>query len=475
MIDIKQQQKISQTQQLSSQQLQSLSLLSVPVLELQEKINEAMNSNPVLEYENFSDNALFRELPDASFEDEKKMTSGDDEADAYGSNTDDAWHDDLPLPSEMQEYSSEQLQKREYFFSNITEEQSMQQQLMQELSYLDFSGGELEVAEAIVGAVDENGFISTPLADIAQSTNAELAEVEEILFRLQKIFPPGIGARDLKESLKLQLEASGENTPELLLVIDNLEDFGANRLDLLAKKLSMPVEKIRELGEKIRKLNPHPGNVLNVSKVSFVVPEATVVYDGEKYILQEHDEFLPKIKISEEYRKMLEKDDLSPDVRTYLRKKMQEAELFRTSLEMREKTVIRIARFITGKQQEFFAGGPEFLRPMSMMQAAEALDIHETTVSRGCANKYLATPQGLFEFKFFFSGGFANADGKEISVHGIQEKIREYIENEDESKPFSDEKISVLLKADGFSVARRTVAKYREQMNILPTNLRRKR
>lgn len=472
MIEFKQQQKLSQQQHLSSQQLQSLSLLSVPVLELQEKINEAMNSNPLLEYETFPDSSLLRELPDSSIEDERINPAGDD--DYSYSNNDDSWQDDLPIPENIQDFSPEQQSKRDYFFSNITEQQSMQQQLIQELSYLEMTDAEREIAETIIGAIDDSGFLTSPTADIAQCANAELFEVEDMLTKLQKIFPPGIGARDLKECLKLQLEAKNETDPDIFRLLEYLEEFGMNKIGFLADTLGLPVSRINELGDKIRSLNPYPGNVFNHSKAEIIAPEATVVFENGRYIVREHNEFMPKIKISEQYLQMLEDKNLPPDTAAYLQKKLQEAELFRNSLVMREKTIIRIAAFITEKQQDFFADGIEALRPMTMAQAAEALEIHETTVSRGCAGKYLATPQGTFEFKFFFSGGFQNTDGADVSVHAIQQKIREYIEDEDPCKPLSDEKISSLLKNDGFSVARRTIAKYREQMNILPTNLRRK-
>lgn len=471
MIEFNQQQKIEQQQQLSAQQLQSLSLLSVPVLELQEKINEIMNSNPLLEYESYPDSALMRELPDASIEEEHKNLSDDDN---YYPSDSDSWQDDLPIPDGMQDFSPEQQSKRDYFFSNITEHESMQQQLMQELSYLDLAENEREIAEAIVGAVDDSGFLTTPLADIAQASNAELFEVEDMLEKMQKIFPPGIGARDLKECLKLQLEAANETDPDVFRLLEYLEEFGNNKMEYLSDVLGISIEKLNELGDKIRSLDPHPGSAFSHSKAEFVAPEATVVFENGRYIVKEHDEFLPKLKISEEYAKMLEDKTLPQETVSYLQKKLQEAELFRNSLFMREKTIVRIAAFIVENQQEFFSDGVEALRPMTMAQAAEALDIHETTVSRGCAGKYLATPQGLLEFKFFFSGGFQNADGADISVHAIRQKIREYIEDEDPRKPLSDEKISAMLEADGLKVARRTVAKYREQMNILPTNLRRK-
>ncbi len=472
MLNVGQEQKLSQQQQLSSGQLQSLALLSVPVMELTEKINEVMDYNPVLEYETFGDSAILKELPDASIEDEKKNFSDDD--DSY-SNDEDSWHDELPIPQENYNDSPEQIKKREFFFDNITESESMQQQLMQELNFLELDSKNREIAEAVVGGIDDTGFLVTPLGDIAQCCDAEIYEVEEILEKLQKIFPAGVGARDLKECLKLQLAAKGETNGKIFELVEYLEDFGRNRLEYLSQQLNVSMEELNTMGEKIRKLNPHPGSLFTSHKTPFIVPELTIVKGDDGFYLQDHEEFLPRLKISEEYRQMLDDPQLPPEAKAYLRTKLQEAEFFKNSLAMREKTIVRIGRFIMENQQDFLEKGVEFLRPMTMMQAAEALDLHETTVSRGCANKYISTPQGLFEFKFFFSNGIHHTGGEDVSVHAIREKIREYIENEDPCKPLSDDKISALLLKDGFKVARRTVAKYREQMHILPTSVRRKK
>ena len=472
MIDIKQQQKITQQQQLSSQQLQSLSLLSTTLPELQAKTEEIMNSNPVLEYEIMPGSSLLRELPASSAEDNNRH-SGEDEEFFYIDS--DEWHDDLPLPEITENYSPERIQKRDFFFSNIMESESMQQQLMQEVNFLNLPPKEFELAEAIVGAIDERGMLTTPLADIAMCSDSDIFEAENMLKRLQKIFSPGIGSRDLSECLRLQLEARGENDPKIFELLENLDDFGNNHLTQLAAKLNISLQKLNELGDKIRTLNPYPGRLYSSTKSEFIVPELEIMRDNDgTFRLKHHDELLPQIKISDKYTSMVSNPDISKEDRNYLKEKIDEAENFVNSLIMRENTIGRIGAFILEKQYDFFEKGIEFLKPMTMANAAEALNLHETTISRGCANKYIATPQGVFEFKFFFSGGFTGENGEDVSVRAIQQKIKDYIEDEDPAKPLSDEKISQLLAESGFKVARRTVAKYREQLNILPTNLRRK-
>lgn len=468
MLDIKQQHKISQQQQLSAHQYQALDLLELPLQDLQSRIEVEMNSNPLLEYESYPGNSLETPLFDEAF-------ANDGSDDEYGEYyTDDAWHDDLPLPGGNEDFSAEQQQKRDYFFSTLTEKESIYDKLMQEIGALKLSENEKNLAESIIVAIDDNGFLRTNIADIAQSENADIGEVESLLLKLQKVFPPGVGARDLAECLKLQLQAAGEKEPALYALVDHIEDFGNNRIAYLAEKLHLPINEINRLGEKIRKLNPFPGSEFVKSAAGTVNPEVSVEWHDDELVLKQNDEILPKLKISEHYQQMLNDKNLPADAADYLKNKLNSAMEFKTALERREKTIIRIARFILENQYDFFVEGVEALHPMTMAQAAQALGNDEATISRGCRGKYIATPHGVFEFKYFFSGGYRNADGDEISSRAIQEKIREYIEDEDPYKPVSDEKISQKLREDGFEVARRTVAKYRDLLNILPTNLRRK-
>ncbi len=469
MIDVRQEHKISQQQQLSARQYQSLDLLEVPIQDLQSRIEEAMNSNPMLEYADLPGNSMTSPLPEAPFENNE---NADEDGEYYAG--DDVWHDDLPIPGENGSFSEEQQQKMDYFFSSLTEKESIHDKLMRELGALKLSDAEKNLAEAIIIAIDDNGFLGTNIVDIAQSEDVELFEAEEMLKRLQKIFPPGVGARDLSECLKLQLEAAGETEPLLYELVANIEEFGRNKLVALAEKMNISIEELNRLGDRIRKLNPFPASELAAADAGTVIPEVSAVWENGEFVLKQDNEILPKIKISEHYSQMLDDPNLPQDVRTYLRNKLNDAKEFTGSLERREKTIIRIARFILENQQDFFSDGVEALRPMTMAQAAVALGNDEATISRGCKGKYIGTPQGVFEFKYFFSGGYTNADGEEVSARAVQEKIREYIEDEDPYKPLSDEKISRMLRSDGFEVARRTVAKYRELQHILPSSLRRK-
>lgn len=469
MIDLTQQQKISQQQHISLRQKQSLDLLSLSIPDLQERINQEITSNPLLEYENYPGSTLESSLPEDDFD--GNFNADDDSENDLGN---DDWHDELPVPGEGYEDAAELQQKRDFLFSSFADNVSLHDKLMQELGVLELSSGERELAEAIVVAIGDDGLLKTDIIEIAQASDVDLFEAEEMLLRLQKIFPPGIGARDLKECLKLQLEAAGEADSDICNLLEHLDDLARNRMELLASKLKISLEELNILAERIRKLDPHPGRALSSAEGGIVIPEVEIFFDGEEYALKSHDEIMPKLKISDYYENMLQKNDLPDDVRSYLKEKMAAANDFTLALERREKTIIRIARFIMETQHDFLENGMEAIRPMTMMQAAQVLGVHETTISRGCAGKYMATPHGIFEFKFFFAGGFTDSDGGEISTIAIKEKIRDIIESEDPEKPLSDEKISKMLQEDGLSVARRTIAKYREQMNIPGTSMRRK-
>ena len=465
MIDIKQQQKIEQNLTLSARQLQSLQLLYVPIFELEQSINSAVENNPVLEYEEFAADRLSEKLPTEDFSDNFNHENSDS-FDNYNDNF------------EYENYDgdvAEKQQKRDNFFAAISEEDSLQTQLLNELSYLNLSEKQFEIGEEIIGNIEESGIVGTTLADIAMVCNADLDEVEEVLHIIQSIRTPGVGARDLAECLKLQLIASNRQDELLFELIDNyLPEIGDNNLSYIAENMNISSERLNQLLAEIRTLNPHPGAVAAENKSNFIIPEAEIRFDEElsQYRLILNDYYIPKIRVSEKYTNLLNDKFLSKEDREYLKQKISDAQTFQGSLEMREKTIERIAELIMIEQHDFWANGVNSLKPMTMAQVAEQLGVHEATVSRACSGKYILTPQGLLEFKYFFSHGVKSSDGVELSNLAVKEKIRHYIDTEDAEKPLSDEKIASLLKSANINISRRTVAKYRDSMNIAPAHKR---
>lgn len=461
MTEFAQQQNISQQQLLSNRQLQSLKLLSVPIFELETTINDIVETNPVLEFEEFAGEQLNTPIIDENYNDDNENNPSDE----YNYNDDsDNWAN-----------NDEAQKQRDNFFENILEEESMQQQLIHEASYLNLSAHEFEIAESIISSIGENGILVTPLADIAMATNSDMEEVEKILQLIQSITIPGIAARDLPECLKLQLIAKGDTNPLLFTLIDNfLEEISQNHLVNICRDLNISMEELNQLLAIIRELNPHPGLLFSSKRSEFIIPEAEIKLNPEtsEYYLILNDYYIPKIKISSQYSKLLETKELSKEDYQYLKQKLNDANNFKNSLAMREKTIERIARIIMNTQHDFWANGVNSLTPMTMAEIASQLELHEATISRACSNKYLQTPQGLFEFKYFFTHGIKSDAGNAISNLSIKEKIKNYISNESPSKPLSDDKISELLKNEGINISRRTVAKYRDAQNIPATHLR---
>ena len=442
------QQKISQQQHLSARQYHALKLLEQPVWQLLQTIEIAMNTNPVMEYE---------------------YRPAVPEMNDFG-NSENNSHRTFDEEDHFQDYDSTQAadiqEKRDYFFNSFAEERSMQDILSDELKYKEFSRRERRIADALTSAIDERGYLATPIADIAQSCNTDIDEIEQILFKLHKLYPAGIGARDTKECFKLQLEAENNCTVLDAALLEDWEFLAERKYDVLKKRHKISDEDIEIFLEKLRKLDPYPGNKLARSTAQIIIPEAEILPDGDSFILKVHDEYVPRIRISEPYIAMLADPSLDEETEKFLKEKIRQAEELCNALDKREKTIVRIARFIMENQNDFLYNGSEYLRPVTMSQAAEKLELHDSTVSRACSDKYLKTPQGVFPFKYFFSAGYSSRDGENVSSHAIEERIKSYIANEEPSSPLSDEKISNLLFAEGFDIARRTVAKYRKKLRI---------
>ena len=457
---------LRQEQQLTGRQLQSLELLNLPALELEERILQELAVNPVLE----------EEAPDSPPDpgDGGEPPEKEDEAtlDEHAAEADE-WRDDLPVPEDSG--GADSWETRDFLLNSFAVAPSLQSQLLDELAVSDAAPEIRELAEQVIGSIDDTGYLRTPAADIAMAAGAEPEAVERAIRLVQSFDPPGVGCRDLAECLKLQLERAGELTPLLCELIDrHLEEIARNRLPQIARSLHITPEELTAALAKLRGLNPHPGSSLAPPPSEFITPEAEIVRDGDHYTAVPLRGGMPRLFLAERYLKMLENPDLTPEERSYLRDKLQQARDLIRALELRQSTILRIAGVLARTQRDFFDCGVEALHPLTMRQVGEELDLHETTISRAAANKFVRTPRGTFPFKYFFGTGFAAEGGEEFSNRAVMEKIRDFVAGEDPAHPLSDDKIAGMLKAEGLSVARRTVAKYRESMNLPASSLRRK-
>ncbi|QSH42018.1 RNA polymerase factor sigma-54 [Lentisphaerota bacterium ZTH] len=470
--------ELRQEQILAPRQIQSLEVLLTPLLELQEKLSQEIASNPVIE----ADKNPIEEL---SGDPMRSASNAADAADASNKEDEndisdllklaDSWHDNLPPIHSRNYASAEDDEKREFMFNSLIEQPSLQEHLLEQLRFADADTKTTEIAETVIGSIDNSGYLKTHPADIAIATASSMEDVEKAVELVQSFEPAGIGARDLKECLLLQLKRTrGNNRMLKELISEHLEDLGRNRMPQIARAMKCSVEKVEELTRKIRSLNPFPGSSMAPSDPVYIIPELTVEKIDGKYVISSSDNYLPRLKISQTYLDLLEKPDTPTDTKNYIKEKLINAKMLLKSLDQRQSTIRRIAQVIVDTQYDFFEEGVEHLRPLTMQQVADKLGLHETTISRAIANKYLKTPNGLYEFKFFFTTGYQSASGEEISSRGIKEKIKDLIADENPQKPLSDNKLSSLLKKDGLNVARRTVAKYREELGIVSSSMRRK-
>ena len=504
-------QNTSQTQKLklSAHQLHSVQLLESSMTDLEASLRTLVDSNPLLELAEPGEEAP---VPEEKSSEEDDFSLSDDGEEEYsidedapssplsretlspepGPETEKDWDEHLqelaqdpenwgegffPSGDEQTENASPGREDpREYFFDNLTKEQNLKDVLMEELSFADAAENVRRAAECIIGSLEENGYFTDALTDVAQTANVTLPEAEEALALVQSFDPPGVAASSLSECLLLQLKRK-KNKDRLLekLVKDHLEDVGKNRLPRVAEKLNIGMEKLSSLLEKLKKLDPCPGIRFNPEKNNRIVPDVIVEEDENgEYTVSLNDRSMPRLYFSHAYDDLMNSPRLTPEEKNYFREKTTEGKLAIYELEHRSSTILRIARLIVSEQYEFFKHGGSALKPMTMHQAADKLGVDDSTVSRGCNQKYMLTPRGLFEFKYFFSTGFTSQSGEEASSRALMEMIREMIEEEDPSRPLSDDALSKLLKEKGYSVARRTVMKYRENMKIPSSQGRRK-
>ena len=346
--------------------------------------------------------------------------------------------------------------------------------MVSQLNFLPLDDKLSEFCKLIIGSLDEQGFFKGALSDLAVIAGTDVEEMQKALKIVKELDPPGIGAKDVKESLVLQLRRKGNRDEKIEKVItDFFEEIASNQLFQISKEINEPIEKIKEYISEIKKLNPYPySQISNVDESIFVVPELSIEKDEGEYVVIFEKQYQPRLKISDRYIEMLYSPDYSSEAKEYIKQKIQSANNIIKSLEQRRDTIKKIAEVIVDTQYDFFEQGNECLKPLTMKQVADKIGVHETTVSRAVANKFAKTPQGIIALKYFFSAGFQSADGDMISSRGVMEKIRNIIDSEDKLAPCSDDDIAKMLNEAGIPVARRTVAKYREELGILSSRMR---
>lgn len=486
-------QKQTQSLVLAPQLRQSLRLLQVPSLELRSAILEELQANPTLEELPYDDVSIEAEGDPASTPESAR--EGDspegEEAPAPASESSESldfsedfsvlerlggeWSGYLEEEAGEQPFTTEDAQRRQHFFDSLTREKSFQEDLMEQARSLEEDSEVLEALEYITGSMDDNGLLTSKPSDLALMSDKPLKTIQAAVQLLQSLEPPGLGATSIQECLVLQLQRKGLGNSLAVKIIKRKWDLLLRRrIPEIARAFKASPVEVEMAVEEIARLDPAPARRYSEDNNQTVEADVVVQKDeeGEWQIVLNND-YVPRLRINPEYKRMLARGQVRGKDREYLRQQFRNGRFLISALEQRQMTIERIAWKLLELQGDFFASGPAHLRPLTMNQVAEQVGVHETTVSRAVSGKYMLTPHGLFEMKYFFTPGYQGEDGASVSNKSIKDRIARIIEDEPPAKPYSDQKIVGILKEEGINIARRTVAKYREELGILPTNLRR--
>jgi RNA polymerase sigma-54 factor len=472
---------------------QALKLLQVPTLELQQILKQEILQNPMLE-----------EIEDVDEEQEERAEAGGDEEPERAAAEEPAptataedeeprqevLSEEAPIEKEPDQtwddyfndgfdlgYKRTEDEQEEFYERVPVAQTSAIEKLLSQLRIATSDPVDNQIGEYLIGSLNESGYLTCSLEEAANAFKVEMAVVERVLGFIQAMDPVGIGARDLQEALLIQLRARGlADSLAAEIIRDHFDALKQRKYSEIAKRLHISVEEVQEQANVIKDLDPKPGFELMTEDVRYITPDLIVERVGEDYVVFLNDRNIPRLRISNAYKKELEKgpntNGANKETRDFILGRLSSARWLIQTIEQRRKTMVKVMECIVDEQREFFEKGPAALRPLTLQQVASRIGMHESTVSRVTTNKYVQTPRGVFELKYFFSSSLDTEDGDEVSAKAAKTRILDIIGKEDARRPLSDQKIADILKQDGLIIARRTVAKYREQLRILPARLR---
>jgi RNA polymerase sigma-54 factor len=485
--------RLGQELKINPRLYQAMDMLYMPLLDLQQHLKQELLTNPFLdmleedEEEQGAEEEAETELeasPEVAVEEPNAST--DDET-----NWEEILLDGFESPGGM----SEQRDDREQYESVSVGAQHLDDHLLEQIKLLDLDPRQLLLAEEFIGNINDDGYLAASLEEILEGINdvvakaAEragrddetlpfytMAEAEAMLAIIQRLDPAGTGARDLRECLLLQLQDAGhEGTLAVRLVRDFFQELIAHRWSDVARKVGVTTTEVQKAADEIAKLNPKPGLAQSGKQDNYVIPDMVVEKIDGQYMVFVNDGNLPRLKLSRVYQDIArDKKKFDGENREFITNKLNAAQWLIQAIEQRRHTMLKVMHFIVDRQREFFEKGVQYLKPLTLREVADAIGMHESTVSRVTNEKYAQTPRGVLPLKFFFSSGLSTVDGDDVSARGIKDTISKLVNDENPKNPLTDQAIVEILERDGIQIARRTVAKYREQLGVLSARMRKR-
>jgi RNA polymerase sigma-54 factor len=487
--------QLRQEMKINPRLYQAMELLYMPLLDLQQHLKQELAENP------------FLEMAEADVQDEVELDEESGEEPAEEIDWEEILLDGFDAGGRKQLY-----EQKEYFQPSAVETPDLEDFLLEQLYFHDLSEREIRVGEEIIGNVSDEGSLACALEEVLSGVNSwlaevrevawdraqriedeeerddelremevlfrpyELEEVEEMLALIQTFDPPGIAARDLRESILIQLRRKGmEDSLSAILVEEHFDDLINHRWVEIAKARGLTPLEVQDAADEIAKLDPKPGLRHSSDPERYVIPDLIVEKIDDEYMVFANDTSLPRLRLSRAYREVArEKGKFTGENKDFISSKLNSANWMIQAIEQRRQTMLKVMSFIVDRQRAFFEKGVQHLKPLTLREVAEHIEMHESTVSRVTNEKFVQTPRGVFSLKYFFSSGLSTTSGEDISARGVKAKIQALVDDENTKRPLTDQAIVNLLKAEGVNIARRTVAKYRDQLGILPARMRKR-
>jgi RNA polymerase sigma-54 factor len=474
-LELRQQLKLSQQLIMTPQLQQAIKLLQLSRLELLETIYQELETNPLLEESQ-------EELP--TEQDSELETFTNEEVPFQEVQLSEKIREDFDWEGYLDEYNTstpvlvetDPNQEWPSFDSRLTEPTTLEDHLIWQVRLSDFTQQERQICEIIIGNLDKDGYLDATIEEVADMAQVDVKQVEQVLVRFQTFDPPGVAARDLRECLLIQAKCLElEDLLVVRIIEDHLHFLETKNYAALVRALKRTPEEVKAAVDIILGFDPRPGSAFNKETIEYISPDIYVFKIDDEWVILLNEDGMPKLRVSPYYKDALgEGDSLPGETRDYIQTKLRSAAWLIKSIHQRQRTLYKVSQSIVKLQSDFFDKGVAYLKPMVLRDIAEDVGMHESTISRVTASKYMHTPHGIFELKYFFNSSINSVIGEAVASESVKERIRQIIREESSSKPFSDQEIVEILEKENISIARRTVAKYREMLGILPSNRRKK-